>query len=287
LNKPLFFITLILVIGVVVGAFIKSDHNSPDLEKTGLNQSTKTATSVQNATKYPVTENGSVEIRKLNQLLNKEIRARQALEQKLETLNRQMANLESIMQSFNEADDSERVANDVNPDASDPDDKWFNEQALIENGMASSQALELKVFFEQLELERLYLRDQSIREDWDRAKYREALQILANQEDDLRNRLSESEYDAYLFASGQTNRVVVTSVLASAQAGTAGIMSGDQIIRYDNQRIYNGFDLREATAGGSIEDTVGLEVARDGETLQFYLPRGPLGIRMNSVSVAP
>ena len=287
MNKPLFFIILILVIGVVVGVFIKSDHDSPDLEKTGLNQSTTIETGDQNATKYPVTENGSVEIRKLNQLLNKEIRARQALEQKLETLNRQMANLETIMQSFNEADDSERVANDVNPDDSDPDDKWFNEQALIESGMASSQALELKVFFEQLELERLYLRDQSIREDWDRAKYREALQTLANQEDDLRNRLSESEYDAYLFASGQTNRVVVTSVLASAQAGTAGIMSGDQIIRYDNQRIYNGFDLREATAGGSIDDTVALEVERDGETLQFYLPRGPLGIRMNSVSVAP
>jgi len=287
LNKPLFFIILILVIGVVVGVFIKSDHDSPDLEKTGLNQSTTIETGDQNATKYPVTENGSVEIRKLNQLLNKEIRARQALEQKLETLNRQMANLETIMQSFNEADDSERVANDVNPDDSDPDDKWFNEQALIESGMASSQALELKVFFEQLELERLYLRDQSIREDWDRAKYREALQTLANQEDDLRNRLSESEYDEYLFASGQTNRVVVTSVLASAQAGTAGIMSGDQIIRYDNQRIYNGFDLREATAGGSIDDTVALEVERDGETLQFYLPRGPLGIRMNSVSVAP
>ena len=287
MNKPLFFIILILVIGVVVGVFIKSDHDSPDLEKTGLNQSTTIETGDQNATKYPVTENGSVEIRKLNQLLNKEIRARQALEQKLETLNRQMANLETIMQSFNEADDSERVANDVNPDDSDPDDKWFNEQALIESGMASSQALELKVFFEQLELERLYLRDQSIREDWDRAKYREALQTLANQEDDLRNRLSESEYDEYLFASGQTNRVVVTSVLASAQAGTAGIMSGDQIIRYDNQRIYNGFDLREATAGGSIDDTVALEVERDGETLQFYLPRGPLGIRMNSVSVAP
>jgi len=287
LNKSLFFIALVLVIGVVIGVFIQSKFESPDIEKTSLNQSTAIVASDQNSTKYSVTENGSVDISKLNQLLNKEIRARQALEQKLETLNRQMANLESIVQSFKQANDSEQVANEVNPDVSDPDDKWFNEQALIESGMASSQALELKLFFEQLEMERLYLRDQSIREGWDRAKYREAMQTLSSQEDDLRNRLSESEYDAYLYASGQTNRVVVTSVLASAQAGTAGIISGDQIIRYDNQRIYNGFDLREATAGGSIEDTVALEVERDGETLQFYLPRGPLGIRMNSVSVAP
>jgi len=267
--------------------FIKSDQDTPGIDKTSLIQSTTIAASDQNATKYTVTERGSVEIKNLNQLLNKEIRARQALEQKLESLNDQMTNLESIVQSFKEAGDSEQVASDVNPDSSDPDDKWFNEQALIESGMASSRALELKVFFEQLELERLYLRDQSIRENWDRAKYREAMQTLTNQEDDLRNQLSESEYDAYLYASGQTNRVAVTSVLASAQAGTAGIKSGDHIIRYDNQRIYNGFDLREATAAGNIEDTVALEVKRDGETLQFYLPRGPLGIRMNSVSVAP
>lgn len=287
MNKPLFFITLILVIGVLVGVFIKSDQDSDGLEKTGLSQSTTIAASDQNATKHPVSERDSVEIRKLNQLLNKEIRTRQALEKKLESLNRQMTNLESVVQSLKEAGGSEQVASGVNPNASDPDDKWFNEQALVDSGISSSRASELKAFFEQLELERLYLRDQSIREGWDRAKYREALQTLTNQEDDLINRLSESEYDAYLYASGQSNRVVVTSVLATAQAGTAGILSGDQIIRYDNQRIYNGFDLREATAGGSIEDTVALEVERDGETLHFYLPRGPLGIRMNSVSVAP
>jgi S1-C subfamily serine protease len=76
-------------------------------------------------------------------------------------------------------------------------------------------------------------------------------------------------------------------VLESAQAGTAGIKPGDHIIRYDNQRIYNWRDLREATAGGSISDTVALEVEREGETIEFYLARGPLGIRMDSVSVAP
>ena len=58
-------------------------------------------------------------------------------------------------------------------------------------------------------------------------------------------------------------------------------------MRYDNQRIYNWFELREATAAGDLSDTVAIEVDRDGETLQFYLARGPLGIRMNSVSVAP
>ena len=154
-------------------------------------------------------------------------------------------------------------------------------------GMGSSQASELKGHFEQLEMERLYLRDRSTRESWSREKYREAVQALDSKEGELENQLGESMYDSYLYASGRPNRVSVTSVFQSAQAGIAGIVSGDHIIRYDSQRIYNGFDLREATTDGNAGDSVALEVERDGKTIQFYLVRGPLGIRMNSVSVAP
>ena len=153
--------------------------------------------------------------------------------------------------------------------------------------MESVQAAQLKVFFEQLEMERLYLRDQSAREAWDRARLREEMRRLDSKEESLRDQLGDSAYDAYLYASGQPNRVAVTSVLASAQAGQVGIAAGDHILRYDNQRVYNWRDLRTATTSGDISDVVEIEVDRDGETLQFYLARGPLGIRMNSLSVAP
>ena len=76
-------------------------------------------------------------------------------------------------------------------------------------------------------------------------------------------------------------------MLESAQAGQAGIRSGDYIMRYDNERIYNWRDLRSATTSGEISDTIEVEVERDGETLRFYLARGPLGIRMNSLRIAP
>ncbi len=145
----------------------------------------------------------------------------------------------------------------------------------------------LLVFFEQQELQQLYLRDQAIREGWDRQKYREEFQALNDEEDALKDRLGDSAYDAYLYASGQSNRVAVSSVLATAPAGAAGIQPGDHILRYDNQRIYSGFELRQATTGGNASDSVPVEVERDGEILEFYLIRGPLGIRMNSVSVAP
>ena len=287
MKTPLIYISLALALGVVIGVFIQSDSETPDLTTTTPIENTAIVASDRNTTKNSGTDHGSADVSELNRLLQREIRARQLLEQKFEALSRQIANLDSNMRSFKETNDSEQVANNGDSDVSGSDDNWFNEQALIDSGMASSQASELKTYFEQLEMERLYLRDQSIRESWDRAKYREAMQTLAGKEDDLKSRLSESAYDAYLYASGQTNRVAVTSVLASAQAGTAGIISGDHIIRYDNQRIYSGFDLREATSQGSIDDTVALEVERDGKIFQFYLPRGPLGIRMNSVSIAP
>ncbi len=219
----------------------------------------------------------------LNRLLQDEIRARQALEMTLESLPRQVAALDRAAAASATADPAEQPADD----ADERDRDWFDEQALLDNGMDSGLVSELTVFFEQLEMDRLYLRDRSAREGWDRAQLRAELQAIESREEDLRQRLGDDAYDAYLYATGQPNRVAVTSVLASAQAGQAGIQSGDHILRYDNQRIYSWMDLREATTSGDISDMVEVEVERDGTTLQFYLARGPMGIRMDSLSVAP
>jgi C-terminal processing protease CtpA/Prc len=286
MKNSLIIISAAFVSGVAIGLIIQNDPETTDLKVTSVTRGTAIEADDRNVAKNPDGGQVTLNLNKLNRLLQREIRARQALEQKFDSLSSQMANLDNNNESF-KVIHGEQVESKDEFEISGADDKWFNEQALIDNGMVGSQANELKTYFEQLELERLYLRDRSIREGWDDERLGEAMQILADKEDDLKNRLSESDYDAYLYASGQTNRVTVTNVLASAEAGTAGIQSGDYIIRYDNQRIYSGFELQLATSSGSIGDTVSLEVDRDGETLQFYVPRGPLGIRMNSVSVAP
>jgi len=225
-----------------------------------------------------------LDLTELQRSLQDEIRARRALEEKLDRLVRRVAEMGVAM----EASPGTVAADDAaTNDAEVAGQAWFDEQALIEGGMDSVQASQLKAFFEQLEMERLYLRDQAAREDWDRARLRDEFRQLDDKEESLRDQLGESAYDAYLYASGQSNRVAVTGVLASAQAGQAGIEAGDHILRYDNQRVYNWRDLRTATTSGDISDVVEVEVDRDGETLQFYLARGPLGIRMDSLSVAP
>ena len=283
MQPSLIYLSLTLAIGVAIGVSIQRDPEKPDLA--GTQPTANTAILSVN----PNTANGTdaEDFADFRRLLQAEIIARQVLEQKLTALSQQMAAFGNNLQSIQETESDEQAINNSELEASRTNQEWFNEQALIDNGMDRIEASELRVFFEQLEMERLYLRDQSVREDWNRDQLREAMRALDSREIELKTRLGETAYDSYLYASGRPNRVAVTSVLESAQAGTAGIKPGDHIIRYDNQRIYNWRDLREATAGGSISDTVALEVEREGETIEFYLARGPLGIRMDSVSVAP
>lgn len=287
MQSPVIYISLALAVGVAVGVMIPNGSDSPDLTVTTSINNTATMAGDGNSADEFDSARFVADIAELERLLQYEINARQDLEKKFELLSQKGASFDSGSQSFLETASTESVSIDGEADVSTADSGWFNEQALIDSGMGSSQASELKGHFEQLEMERLYLRDRSIRESWSREKYREAVQSLDSKEGELENQLGESMYDSYLYASGRPNRVSVTSVFPSAQAGIAGIVSGDHIIRYDNQRIYNGFDLREATTGGIAGDTVALEVERDGKTIQFYLVRGPLGIRTNSVSVAP
>ncbi|MCK5431673.1 MAG: PDZ domain-containing protein [Gammaproteobacteria bacterium] len=287
MRTHLIIISLALVTGVAIGIFSQNDTETSVVTIPAPNQNTSIVSTDQKAGNNLGTDRSGADIAELNRLLQNEIKARQNLGQRVETLVQQMNSFRNDLQSSERAISSEQGGDDRESDLPVSYRGGFNEQALIDRGMNSSQASELKIYFEQLEMDRLYLRDQSIRESWGREKLAEAMQALESREDDLKSQLGESTYDAYLYAAGRSNRVEVTSVLEKGQAGMAGIMSGDQITRYDNQRIYNGFDLREATASGNIGDSVEVKIVRDGRTMQFYLVRGPLGIRMNSVSAAP
>ena len=226
----------------------------------------------------------STSARDLESRLEREIAARRALERQVDALAAELAELRASLA----ATASGEPPADAQTSA-DPFDRreWFDEQALVDAGIDALQTESLRRFFEELELERLTLRDRARREDWRNGELRMALQTIDNREQELQQQLGDAAYDAYLYATGRPNRLVVTSVLASAPAGQAGIVSGDRIISYDNQRIYNWRDLREAMSGGSISDTIEVEVERDGGSLQFYLARGPLGVRTDSQSLAP
>jgi len=94
----------------------------------------------------------------------------------------------------------------------------------------------------------------------------------------LRAELGDSDYERYLAASGRPTNVPVGQVLVDSPAETAGLKAGDRIVAYGGQRVFDMRELNALTLNGAPGEPVAVDVVRDGNQIQLYLPRGPLGI---------
>jgi membrane-associated protease RseP (regulator of RpoE activity) len=285
MRNTLISLTLAVAIGVVIGLLLQSPPTQPDTSSQAV------ATTDGPMAASDDHREQALSLATLAQQLQQETNARLALQQEVQSLRQQLARLQQSGDTDTGDDNSET---DVNSAENNPTTtskgrgSWFNQQALIDAGMEEVQAEQLKARFEKVELDKLYLRDRAVREGWAGGRrYRQALEKIEAQTDNLKSELDEKSYAAYLYASGQPNRVAVESVLDGSAAGTAGIQPGDQIVQYADQRIYNWRDLRQATTEGDANNSVPVKILRNGSPLELYVPRGPLGIRMSSVSIAP
>ena len=166
--------------------------------------------------------------------------------------------------------------------------QWFNSQALVDAGVEQSEADHIQQVYEDVEMQKLYLRDKAVREGWiGQDRYQQERAKLDNKLDGLRDELGDKGYDAYLYASGQPNRVTIVSALDNSPASKAGIQAGDTVLSYDSKRIYSWSDLRQATTQGQPNALVAVELIRNGTPVTVYVPRGPLGVQLDTQSVAP
>lgn len=134
----------------------------------------------------------------------------------------------------------------------------------------------------QNRLDMLALRDKATRENWiNTLEYSEKVHELSDPVRGIRDEFGDETYDAYLYASGRSNRVLVQQVYRGSAAETAGIQSGDIILSYATIRIFTMNDLRQATVQGVSGETVLVEISRNGSPFATTVPRGPLGISMN------
>ena len=90
--------------------------------------------------------------------------------------------------------------------------------------------------------------------------------------------LGDADYEKYLEAQGRPTKVGVFNVLPSSPAAKAGMQTGDQIVSYAGQRVFNMADLTDLTLQGTPGQSVTLEVQRNQQTVQLVIPRGPIGI---------
>ncbi len=170
-------------------------------------------------------------------------------------------------------------------EGSDPEPgiPWFDASALEREGWAAGEIRRIRLRWEEYEMAKLEVENQRARKapGWKELGKR-SLKIEA----DVRRDLGEEGYEAMRFAANQPNRVVLTELLETSPAARVGLAPGDEVLSYDGKRIFTSSALQRLTQGGEPGALTEIRVLRDGEERRFFLPRGPLGTRLEA-SVRP
>jgi serine protease Do len=77
----------------------------------------------------------------------------------------------------------------------------------------------------------------------------------------------------------------VRQVVENSQAEFAGVKSGDEIVAYNGQRVFDMNELAALIQQAEAGESVPLEMIRDGRLIQVYVDAGPIGI--NSAGRSP
>ena len=230
----------------------------------------------------------------LSATLQLEVAKRQRLEDQIETMTGQIAKLQRELAEIRgpgaavpTAARGQQAMSQVLEDA-EADSTTDALAPFLDAGFDPARAEYVKQLQDDLQLQRLYVRDQAEREGWLRSpRYRDAMQAIQQREEGLLQELGENDYDRYLYSIGRPNRVVVGDVLANGPAQQAGIQVGDSILSYGGERIFEAGSLVNATRDGTSGMSTAVEIERDGQTQLVYVPRGPLGINLRVARVRP
>ena len=161
---------------------------------------------------------------------------------------------------------------------------------LVAAGFRREEVDRFRARVDEIELKRLYLRDQATREGWvDTPRFAQESSALFGELVGLRNEFDEPLYDWVLYSTGHPNRVAVREVISGSAGESAGLRPGDVITRYDGQLMLSAGELRDATVQGRAGELVAIEVQREGETapLRVFVPRGPIGITLAPTAQPP
>jgi len=164
------------------------------------------------------------------------------------------------------------------------DSQQDSQTNLLNAGFELATVEEIQNIRNDLQLQRLELRDRATREGWVRTdRFRDEQRQLRNGSL-VRETLGDEDFDKFLLAEGRDNRVRIDSVIANSAADLAGIEVGDIVMRYADERIFGFRDLQQSTTEGERDQPVNIQISRDGELLDFVIPRGPMGVTLSGVS---
>ncbi|WP_296809535.1 PDZ domain-containing protein [Thiocapsa sp.] len=212
--------------------------------------------------------------------------ALKSLESQITDLRFRLSSVEQTLNRVLSASATPASADETRPPA--PRTAEERRGALVAAGVDAGLAEDLVLREAQRSLERLSLRDQAIREGWvGSAEYREELSRINADARSLREDIGDEIYDRYLFATGEDNRVQIDSVIPGSAAEIAGLQPGDLIEAYADERLFDFSELRRKTTEGEYGEQVAVKVRRGGRVVETWIPRGPLGVTLDSARVEP
>lgn len=147
-------------------------------------------------------------------------------------------------------------------------------ERLVAAGFGPAQANVIVQREQELQMASLQARFDAERN----GEYLDRITSAAMAGDALRAELGDVDYERFLEATGRSTSVAVSSVIESSPAHAAGLRPGDEIIRYDGERIFGMTNLTQQTMTGEPGQSVTVDILREGVPMQVVLPRGPLGI---------
>lgn len=158
---------------------------------------------------------------------------------------------------------------------------------LVAAGVDPSVASEIKQAADQWALSRLNLIDNATRDGWRGTdRFADEIQLLRDQQVDIRTEIGDGAYDAYLFAAGRNNRIRIESIIDGSAAQLAGVEAGDIVLSYAESSVYTTRELQNATRDGVRSETIPIVIQRDGQTYDLLIPRGPLGVTLSGLRSA-
>ena len=215
------------------------------------------------------------------------------VEAELARVKQKVQRLEDALQRMPESADADTKSSAViaavnNRPASVFNRRIYNVDNLIKGGIDAAIAEDIVRRKNSVELKRLELNDRAKRDNYlGTQRYIDELEIIDQQDVNLRDELGDDAYDAYLFNSKQNNRIKIVSVMLGSAAEQAGIQNNDIVLRYDNKRVFTWSELKDATSEGQLGDFVSIDIYRAGQVYSFLVPRGPLGMQLGATRLQP
>lgn len=223
----------------------------------------------------------------LIQTLDEEISERHFLAAQLEEVRSEMTELQQDLRARFGTAFPGNASNNASPQPGARADQTIEER-LAASGFTPQQIRTISRRVAETQMQQIELDDRARREGWiTTSRYFEEFNNLVNGTDTVRRDLGDDAYSHFLFAIGRPNRITVGMVIETSPAEQAGLLLGDVIRSYAGERVFSSTQLTSLRSSGDKGMPVIVEIIRDGEPMQLWMPRGPMGIQIQQDRVDP